>query len=250
MAKVNIQQAIAEYHNEMSHHGMDMHEFHANWHGANRDPARPPRPDENFGVNNSFGTDFLEMHHEMVKAADNEPRRFMHHQSIVSWFQSKGYDLPSEWDPLTPIPEELAYVTTDPRLQRRTNNPQFKLPNYFTVEGIGAGEKPEHITRATKLSDFKNVNQLGCCIIYPHNSWHGAIGGAMNFFNTAIDDPIFYFGVHWHIDKVFDAYKQLQLSFVELGKGEKMMPQAFTNEELEQLKTWEEMGIKLRLDSK
>jgi len=25
-----------------------------------------------------------------------------------------------------------------------------------------------------------------------------------------IADPIFYFGVHWHIDKVFDDFKQLQ----------------------------------------
>jgi hypothetical protein len=24
---------------------------------------------------------------------------------------------------------------------------------------------------------------------------------------TAIADPIFYFGVHWHIDRVFDEYK-------------------------------------------
>lgn len=27
---------------------------------------------------------------------------------------------------------------------------------------------------------------------------------------TAIADPIFYFGVHWHIDRVFDDYKSLQ----------------------------------------
>lgn len=27
---------------------------------------------------------------------------------------------------------------------------------------------------------------------------------------TAIADPIFYFGVHWHIDKVFDEYRQIQ----------------------------------------
>lgn len=24
-----------------------------------------------------------------------------------------------------------------------------------------------------------NTNQLGCCLVYPHNDWHVAIGGAM-----------------------------------------------------------------------
>ena len=49
MAKVNIQNAIAEYHIEMHHHGMDMHLFHSVWHMQNPDPLRPTRPDDNWG---------------------------------------------------------------------------------------------------------------------------------------------------------------------------------------------------------
>jgi hypothetical protein len=246
MAKVNIQSAIAEYHQMMTQMGMDMHTFHANWHQNNRDPQRPAAPDANWGTNLRFGNDFLQMHHEMVKAKDNEQKFFMHHSSIVSWFQSKNYDLPNEWNPLTPIPAELAFNPADPSLRRRTNNPQFFLPKYFTVQGIGAGENAEPITGAKKLADFQNLNQLGCCIIYPHNAWHGTIGGAMNFFNTAIDDPIFYFGVHWHIDKVFDVYKNLPHFFaLEATKEKRVLPTSFTTEQIEQLKTWEELGLKI-----
>jgi hypothetical protein len=244
MARVNIQAAIEEYHREMQHHGMDMHAFHQTWHTQNRDPSRPLRPDENWGMTKSFGSAFLQMHHEMVKAGDNEEKQFMQHQSIVSWFASKGYDLPAQWDPLQPIPAELAFVTDDPQLQRRTENPGFKLPNYFTVEGISAGENPEPITGSRKLADFKNSNQLGCCIVYPHNAWHNAIGGGMMRFTTAIDDPVFYFGVHWHIDEVFDQYKTLPDRFVAFEKKKRALPANFTTEEIAQLKTAEELGIK------
>jgi len=247
MSKVNIQSAIAEYHQMMTAMGMDMHSFHADWHGNNPDPHRPPAPNPSWGINNKFGNDFLLMHHEMIKSKDNEQKFIMHHQSLVSWFQSKHYDLPSEWNPLTAIPSELAFNTQDPSLKRRTNNPQFELPKYFTVQGIGPGEKPEPITRAIKLADFKNLNQLGCCIVYPHNSWHVAIGGAMLAFDTAIDDPVFYFGVHWHIDKVFDAYKNLHVVFNVLEKAKAMdAPENFTDEEMGKLKTAEELGLRIR----
>ena len=117
------------------------------------------------------------------------------------------------------------------------------------MQGIGAGEKPEPITRARKLADFKNTNQLGCCIVYPHNSWHVAIGGAMLAFDTAIDDPVFYFGVHWHIDKVFDAYKNLPVVFDVLEKAKAIdVPENFTEEEIGKLKTAEELGLKIRMN--
>ena len=247
MSKVNIQTAITEYHQMMTAMSMGMHSFHADWHETNPDSNIPSAPDPTWGTNNKFGYNFLQMHHEMVKSKDNEQKIIMHHQSIVSWFQSKHYDLPAEWHPLTAIPSELAFNTQDSSLKRRTNNPQFELPKYFTVQGIGAGEQPEPITRAKKLADFKNLNQLGCFILYPHNSWHVAIGGAMLAFDTAIDDPIFYFGVHWHIDKVFDAYKNLAVVFNVLEKTNEIdVPVNFTEEEMEKLKTAQELGLRIR----
>lgn len=250
MSPVNIQSAINEYHQMMTQMGVDMHDFHANWHQQNKDPQHPNAPNSDWGTNISFGKDFLQMHHEMVEALDTEEKFFMHHQSIVSWFNSKGYNLPLEWNPLTPIPNEFAYTPTNMSLKRKTNDPRFALPKYFTVQGIAQGEDPEPITRAVKLTDFKNLNQLGCCIIYPHNAWHNAIGGAMLYFNTAIDDPIFYFGVHWHIDKVYTTYLSLQHRLVAIEKTKRVIPEAFTKKGLEQLKTAEELAIKIRFDNK
>lgn len=236
MASVH-QENIAHYHTEMSnqghHDGHNMYLFHANWHRQNPDPPLPGRPNRNWGTNLSFGTRFLQMHHEMVKAALSEPHEFMQHDSLVAWYQQKELSLPQEWNPLDTIPDELSYepdfsvfppliqqsiqrearrrgITVRQLLTRRTNAPRFTLPKYFSREGVAPNEPGERITGARKLADFRNTNQLGCCIVYEHNRWHGAIGGAMASFSTAIADPIFYFGVHWHVDRVFDEYKALQ----------------------------------------
>lgn len=220
MAYKPAQAAVAEYHDQMlAQHGHDMHEFHADWHRWNRDPRPPSSPTRDWGAEHAFGTDFLQMHHEMIKAEDDEPKFHMHHGSIVSWYHANDYDLPSLWNPLTPIPDELAFDPTPPTrafgdgstldLRRSTDDPRFSLPRYFSTEGVGPGENGEPLTGARKLADFVNANQLGCCIVYPHNLWHGRIGGAMLTFETALDDPIFYFGVHWHIDLVFDDFKRI-----------------------------------------
>jgi hypothetical protein len=222
MATIAAQKAVSEYHAEMlSMHGHNMFRFHRRWHIDNPNPARPQRPDPNWGTDIEFGENFLQMHHEMVKATDDEQKFHMNHQSIVSWFKAKGYDLPAEWNPLTPIPSDLDYTPSadeikkylpsidisTQELERETDSPEFQLPSYFTREGIRQGEQPEPITGARKLADFKNINQLGCVIVRPHDRWHMIIGGAMGNPATAIADPIFYFGVHWHIDRVFDEYK-------------------------------------------
>jgi hypothetical protein len=235
MAVITAQQAVAGFHREIAggHHGHDMYLIHRDWHQTNRDPVPPESPDSNWGVELMFGRNFLQMHHEMVKSADGEPKLFMMHSSLVSWYLMKSYDLPSEWNPLTPIPAVLAYAP-DPSvypqeihdaiaeaanregtslaqwLTRRTENPRFSLPKYFTRDGVGATEEGEPYTGARKLADFKSVNQLGCCLVFPHNAWHGTIGGAMQSTWTAIADPVFYFGVHWQVDKVFDEYKRIQ----------------------------------------
>jgi hypothetical protein len=190
-------------------------------------------PDRNWGMNLVFGTDFLQMHHEMVKATSTEPRQHMMHESLVAWYQQLGHVMPTLWDPRDPIPAELAYepdptvfpneirqpieqfaqqqgMTITQFLTRTNDAPSFELPQYFTVQGVGPDEPGEPITGARKLADFRNTNQLGCCIVFPHNAWHGAIGGAMSTTWTAIADPIFYFGVHWYIDRVFDDYKAIQ----------------------------------------
>jgi hypothetical protein len=113
MAPIAAQQAVEEYHREMAAMpgmGMNMFEFHTQWHIDNRDPTPPDQIDPNWATGIDFGTRFLQMHHEMVRAADDEPKQFMMHQSLVGWYQGKGYDLPPEWDPATTIPPLLAYA--------------------------------------------------------------------------------------------------------------------------------------------
>jgi hypothetical protein len=231
------QQNVARYHAAMSQHahhgGHEMYLFHRDWHTQNRDPVPPSRPDPQWGMNLAFGTNFLQMHHEMVKATAEEAHQHMMHASLAAWYEQEDLAIPALWDPEKPIPADLDYepdvsvypqpirsavesaaaasgVTPKQFLTRRTNTPAFTLPPYFTAEGVAAAEDGEPITGARKLADFRNVNQLGCCIVFPHNQWHGAIGGAMGSTWTAIADPIFYFGVHWHIDRVFDDYKALE----------------------------------------
>lgn len=112
MASVH-QQNVAQYHAAVSQHGHhaghDMYIFHRDWHQQNRDPRPPTHPDRNWGMNLVFGTDFLQMHHEMVKATSSEARQHMMHESLVDWYQQQGLSLPTLWNPLEPIPAELAY---------------------------------------------------------------------------------------------------------------------------------------------
>lgn len=241
-----VQARIAQFHSEMH---MDMHQFHANWHNVNRDPI-PPRNSmnqiirtPNWGMDLSFGTGFLQMHHEMINAADNEPKQFLSHSSVMSWFRSKNYQIPGVWNPLSPIPNELAFNPTDGGPGRANNNPRFQLPSYFTVQG---GTQEEPITGARRLADFRNVNQLGCCIVFPHNQWHTLIGGAMNSFSRAIDDPVFYFGVHRHVDEVYMNYRRLIRTndFKHQNESE-FDGKILSLEESDQIQTWEELGITL-----
>jgi hypothetical protein len=267
MSTVPAQQAIAQYHAEMqSLHGMDMHLFHANWHRRHPDPQPPDAPDRSWGKDLSFGEDFLQMHHEMVKATDDEPKRFMHHPSLASWYRDKGYGLPPEWDPMAPIPEALAFRPEPSRVRvagewielgRVSEQPRFRLPAWFTRAGVPDDQPGEPLTGARKLADFVNANQLGCCIVYPHDEWHGRIGGAMSMFATAIADPIFYFGVHWQIDRVFDEYKLVLsarrlLSFDSTRVAEVLPPPAlqppaaFTMEQLRWIEQVRTVGRQLR----
>lgn len=235
MASVH-QENVARYHAAMAAHqhhgGHEMYTFHFDWHQRNPVPDFPEQPDRNWGMDLDFGTNFLQMHHEMVKASTSETHHHMQHQSIVSWYQQETLALPPQWNPLQTIPSELGYTpdtnafpteirrileqfaredgtTPTELLKRKTDTPSFELPKYFTLQGVGPRESGEPITGARKLADFQNTNQLGCCLVFPHNKWHDTIGGAMGLSLTAIADPIFYFGVHWLIDRVYDDYKSL-----------------------------------------
>jgi hypothetical protein len=275
MASVH-QQNVANYHEAMSQHGHhgghNMYIFHRDWHQQNTDPSPPAAPDSNWGMDLPFGTNFLQMHHEMVKG-NGVGHQHMLHASLVSWYQEQGLSLPALWNPLESIPTELGYdpdpsifpdeirvpvenfaqsqgMTVTEFLTRGTNTPAFALPRYFTAAGVGPGEASEPITGARKLADFQNTNQMGCCLVFPHNQWHGSIGGAMSTTWTAIADPIFYFGVHWHIDRVFDEYKALQSEGLiqPLGGLESApiaLPQQFTPAQ----KAWaaEQVAISKRL---
>ncbi len=229
---------ISTYHAEMAnsgHHGShNMHLFHARWHQDHRDPVPPNFQNPTWGTDIAFGRDFLQMHHEMIKAPDDAPREHMHHSSIASWYAKKQIPLPVAWDPLSVIPPELGYEpdaaefpqpirdalirtaqqrgqTVEQLLTRRTDQPRLVVPPWFTREGLLDPALPgEPNTGARRLADFISINQLGCCLVYPHNRWHGSIGGAMNSFLSAIADPIFYFGVHWIIDRIYDEYKAVQ----------------------------------------
>ena len=238
MASIH-QQNVTDYHASVEqaghHHGGEhnMHLFHSQWHQNNPRPARPTHQDANWAIADDYGTRFLQMHHEMVSAAPGEPHTVMMHDSIVTWYGNQGVVPPANWIPSTTIPLELGYQpdieaypepiktivsnfaasqgqTPAEFLTRNTDTPGFTLPGWFTLGGVGQGAAGDPFTGARKLADFKNVNQLGCCMVFPHDAWHGRIGGAMGSTLTAIADPIFYFGVHWHIDKVYTAFKALQ----------------------------------------
>lgn len=243
------QQLVDAYHRAMEHggghHGHNMHLFHRDWHRTNRDPSRaqfPPRPDAAWGMDLTFGGNFLQMHHEMVRAGDGMPRHHMPHASLASWYQANGHALPAVWDPTAVIPPPLRYepdlgvfpdeiqtavrrdagqrgISPEMWLTRRTDSPAFALPAYFTRAGVRPGARGEPLTGARRLADFRNANQLGCCLVIPHNTWHGRIGGAMGSTLTAIADPIFYWGVHWHIDTVFDDFKRLQEERLLIADG-------------------------------
>ncbi|MFZ4702915.1 MAG: tyrosinase family protein, partial [Candidatus Methylumidiphilus sp.] len=88
--------------------------------------------------------------------------------------------------------------------------------------------------------------------------WHGTIGGAMSSTLTAIADPIFYFGVHWHIDRIFDEYKTIQhqlnihaldrdrlLDLQVLGTEIPEIPSEFTDEQRVLIEKQREQSIAL-----
>lgn len=223
---------VDKYHSEVGHHH-NMHIMHRNWHNVNTEPELPTTVDPNWGIDIRFGTDFLQMHHEMLNANKDDPKYHMMHDSISNWYENNGEFLPLGWQPNQIIPEDLGYepdgsiypdeikdgiseyaqsqgLTLEQFLTRRTNNPSFELPKYFTIDGVNNAEEADPLTGAFKLADFKNTNQLGCSLVFPHNQWHGAIGGAMSTTWTAIADPIFYWGVHKFVDIVFEEYKMLQ----------------------------------------
>ena len=227
---------VEQYHAAISH-GHDehnMHIIHRDWHSANRNPPEPIGDiDPEWGTDLEFGYHFLQMHHEMVKASDTEEHHYMRHASIAQWYADAGHELPAEWSPLEAIPTELGYdpdpmafpdairlpltefaqsqgITVEQFLTRSTNTPDFTLPEYFTLEGVTDPAEADPFTGAMKLGDFKNANQLGSSLVFPHDQWHGSIGGAMGSTWTAIADPIFYFGVHWHIDRVYDRFKVIE----------------------------------------
>ena len=44
-----------------------MYLFHRDWHARNSDPIPPAAPNRRWGADQVFGTNFLQMHHEVVK---------------------------------------------------------------------------------------------------------------------------------------------------------------------------------------
>jgi len=266
---------IENYHLEIeSMH--NMHIMHRNWHANNPDPELPETQDPNWGVSLIFGTNFLQMHHEMVKARNDETHQHMMHSSVAAWYKTEEIELPEAWNPLSVIPNELLYEpdssiypdeiripleefvasqgqTIEEFLTRTTDNPSFELPKYFTTEGVNSVEESDPLTGAMRLSDFVNSNQLGCSLVFPHNQWHVAIGGAMTTTWTAIADPIFYLGVHWHIDRIFDEFKLIEaerdvramdpaiLNKKDLLSGvENRSVRKFTNEEIDKIRLFRE----------
>ena len=242
MAISRAQQLLNDYHSEIAGHGHNMFLFHRDWHRNNPNPPIPTQVNANWGSDLSFGSDFFQMHHEMVSAADGEPKRFMMHSSLMAWYRARAEPLPPAWNSLQPILPELSYtpdlavfppeigqivqaaaqragVTPELLLTRKPAPQGFSLPKWFTLAGSGPGESTEPYTGARKLSDFVNVNQLGCCMVFPHNEWHGHIGGAMGSPSTAIADPIFYWGVHRQIDDVYQAFVKIDAQRLELAQA-------------------------------
>jgi len=222
-AQISRAQALLEmFHTQGGgHHGMghsNPFQAHADWHARHVAPLGPEEPNGKWGSDLPFGTLFLEMHHEMVMA-------------LQHFYKEQREPFPPEWDLIGPIPEELSYtprleafpadiraalversgsfgMSVDAFLSR--NNPAngFQLPPHYTLSG-GSGSKDKY-TNVSRLGDFLNTNQLGCCMAMPHAAWHERIGGAMLFADTSIADPIFYWGVHLTIDRIYQTYLKVK----------------------------------------
>lgn len=226
-----IQQCLVEYREYAASVGCDLRMDHWQWHHENQTPQFESRvrvPE--WGADNDYGTRFLEMHRMMLYAEEghcgHDTGHHMPYAGMFPWFRDKGYALPPFWDGKTAPPEELAYTppvesAPDPSgmnfpLARNPVYPPryackgFPLPACFTPGGASDQSEMEGCTGIMRLGDFRNVNQLGCCIGLYHDSWHAAIGGPMmsRYFST--DDPVFYFGVHYTIDNIYADYLALK----------------------------------------
>jgi hypothetical protein len=238
VAAIPGQQAVRKYHHDMRAMHHDIFSMHAQWHADNPPPAYPAdyplAPDASWGTDKPFGEAFLMMHHEMLYHPMEPDGQAMSPPGFFTWYEAQEYDYPDPWpwDPSTPIPAAMAFapelnkdlpplpvpemLAVLHQIQQGSNpllrNPDtpFQLGRYFTAAGAGEGEPVEPCTGFRKLAEFKNLNQLGCCLARPHFEWHQTIGGVMTRFDWAPADPIFYFGVHWHIEQVYQEYRQLQ----------------------------------------
>ena len=241
MTRSAHQNHVKAYHEHLQNDlKLDMFVIHDEWHQQNRDPnptllqAQDP---ENW-TTEEFGTRFLEMHHGMLHTTNSGQHGHAghhghpQHPGIFDWYEANHLDLPAVWFGQAPIPADLGFEAdlndlgptmraqwiswfdsegdALQALERNPNYSGFQLPGWATEHGIQKGEKPEPYTGARKLQDFKNLNQLGSCLVFPHNLWHGRIGGAMSSTATAIADPVFYFGVHRAIDEVYQRYLEVK----------------------------------------
>ena len=226
---------IENYHDAISgmHPGYDMHRMHRDWHNDNKPPLPPSHPNPDWGVSSSFGSKFLQMHHSMLHQSAASADAHGGHIGLVDWYKQESLLLPPPWVPGIHIPSELTYTpdastyptdiqewitevatrkgkTPEQWLARTTDYPRIQIPRYFTERGVTLQSDADPLTGAQRLSDFENVNQLGCSLVYPHNEWHIAIGGAMSSTVTALADPIFYFGVHWVVDNIYTDFLRLK----------------------------------------
>lgn len=193
----------------------DMYSFHSDWHIRNCGPSNraPNKYTDDLaytGPEWSFGTQFLVMHHRML-------------EGIKQWYTVRGLALPpiapDGWPADGSIPRALDYIPTMENVpgryadnfsecgwKRQDESPNnLLLPSYFRPNtGAGNHSEEELNTGFTELNQFKNTNQLGCCLSFLHGIWHEqTIGGIAKDFGLSIVDPVFYFGIHALIDRVF-----------------------------------------------
>ena len=224
-----------------------MFEAHADWHLQNQLHYVPglqypsDHPDPDWCSDIALGASFLRMHRSMSNA-------------INAWYASYRYPLPATWDLSAAIPVELDYqpdqpdfldfpdqlLGTQPRvwaqntwkcnssILMRNNYPACSLPMYFTGPGIDNDkDRGELRTGARRLADFKSIEQLGCCLLFMHAQWHQFVGGVAQFLDVSILDPLFYFGIHRHIEKIFESYEAILAARKDFPNDQVELKRAF-----------------------
>lgn len=173
---------------------------HSEWHGER---GRFTEPVFTWSDSDPYGRHFIEYHADLLR-------------TYVDWRAANGHAPLAPWDPMTPIPDSLAYPVEPPCRARESNDPRIPLPTFLTVEG---GTDGSPFWGYTALCDIPDLNRLGKTIegSWYHADVHLTIGGDMAEAALTLRDPVFW-PWHAHVQGIVETWQACQALEVE-GDG-------------------------------